>query len=1181
MLKSFHSLNLHSLHPLFSAFNDLSMLPSLFLHAKNRFRITSLYGASDALFLAEQARNKEAQQCIIVFTEEARHAQRLYEELSVFATNLRILIFPDWETLPYDHFSPHQDLISERLATLYHLLHQNCDIVLIPVTTALTRLPPPQFIQAHTFFVHHKQKMDLNALCHQCIQAGYESVKQVLRAGEFSRRGSIFDIFPMGSTVPYRLDFFDNEIENIRIFDVETQRSLKVIESVRVLPAREIPLDDTGILRFKERFQQFFEIDIHRCELARQVSHKLAPSGIEYYLPLFFDNLATIFDYLHANSLIILHHCPQKSIQQFWQETKSRYTLFRGDHLRPVLPPETLFINETEFFTYLKQYKRFDIIQADQSENHSEKAFFCPIKPFPVFHHEKKQENPFIYLKKFIHDFHAKVLFCVHTLGRREILSSTLHEYKIQFYLLESFEDFLKKEYGFYLLVAPIEQGFIFEEDSKKWALLTEGELFARALPRQKSQASSKQRRVTDQILRDLSEVKIHDPVVHENYGIGRYLGLCTLDLGEGESEFLALEYHGEDRLYVPVAHLHLISRYSGHHENVSLHRLGANTWDKTKRKALEKARDTAAELLNLYAKRALRKGYHFQIDWKEYETFAEDFGFEETPDQAQAIQAVIEDMTSDKPMDRLICGDVGFGKTEVALRAAFIALMDGKQVVLLVPTTLLAEQHYQNFSARFANYPVKIAEISRFKTKKEQTLVLKGVEEGSIDLIIGTHRLLQKDVLFKNLGLVIIDEEHRFGVRQKEQLKQLRTSVDILALTATPIPRSLSLSLEGMRDFSVIATAPQRRLAIKTFVTRFDHGIIREAIIRELRRGGQIYFLHNEIDTIHTIQEKLQTLVPEARVQIAHGQMPERELEHVMRDFYQQRFNLLLCTTIIETGIDVPTANTILINRADRFGLAQLHQLRGRVGRSHHQAYAYLLTPIEKESMNKQAQQRLEAIQNLDELGAGFYLALHDLEIRGAGEILGDAQSGEIHEVGFSLYTEMLNQAIKTLSQENNPDGQQQNENNGLHLVTEINLHTPALLPASYCDDVNERLTLYKRLANCEQLDQLDSLHQELIDRFGIPPESTQNLIEIHRLRILSQQLGIKELDANHKHIVIRFCKNPPIDTLKLIQLVQKDPTTFKFIGNEILKIDKAFSTVAERIKQIKEFIHFVNKKN
>lgn len=1155
------------------------MLLSHFPQVKNRLRVTSLSGASDALFLAEQALNQTDSDCLVILTEEARHAQRLYEELTVFAPQLRVFLFPDWETLPYDHFSPHQDLISERLATLYHLLHHHCDIVIVPVITALTYLPPLQFIRSQTFFVHRKQKIDREALTHQCIQAGYETVKQVLRAGEFSQRGSIFDIFPMGSTVPYRLDFFDNEVESIRIFDVETQRSLKVIESVRVLPAREIPLDEQSIQRFKDQFQKYFDLDPRRCELARQVGLKLAPSGIEYYLPLFFDDVATLFDYLSPNALIVLHHHVQQSIQQFWQETTSRYSLFRGDHTRPVLAPEHLFLNETAFFTHLKNYKRLDIISPDSTQPHTpEKIFACPIKPFPVFHQEKKQENPFLHLKHFLQDFKAKTLLCVRTLGRREIIASTLNEYKISFQLVDNFEEFTKKEQGFYLLIAAIDQGFIFDDTTTKWALLTEGELFARALPRQKSRIASKQRRVTDQMLRDLSEVKIHDPVVHENYGIGRYLGLCTLNLGEGESEFLALEYHGEDRLYVPVAHLHLISRYSGHHENVSLHRLGANTWEKTKRKAIEKARDTAAELLKLYAQRALRQGHRFNIDWKEYEVFAEDFGFEETPDQAQAIEAVIEDMISDKPMDRLICGDVGFGKTEVALRAAFIALMDGKQVVLLVPTTLLAEQHYQNFSARFANYPVKIAEISRFKTKKEQNLVLKGVAEGSVDLIIGTHRLLQKDVVFKNLGLVIIDEEHRFGVRQKEQLKQLRTSVDILALTATPIPRSLSLSLEGMRDFSVIATAPQRRLAIKTFVTRFDHGIIREAIIRELRRGGQVYFLHNEIDTIQAVQEKLQTLVPEARIQIAHGQMPERTLEHVMRDFYQQRFNLLLCTTIIETGIDVPTANTILINRADRFGLAQLHQLRGRVGRSHHQAYAYLLTPLEKESMNKQAQQRLEAIQNLDELGAGFYLALHDLEIRGAGEILGDAQSGEIHEVGFSLYTEMLNQAIKTLSQDQDAT---QDEQEGLPPVTEINLHTPALLPASYCDDVNERLMLYKRLANCDHHDQLDLLYQELIDRFGLPPESTKNLIEIHRLRILSQRLGIKELDASEKHIVIRFCKNPPIDTMKLIQLVQKTPNVYKFAGNEILKIEKPLLTVIERIEEIKEFIRFVDKKN
>ncbi|PIQ11982.1 MAG: transcription-repair coupling factor [Hydrogenophilales bacterium CG_4_9_14_3_um_filter_59_35] len=1122
----------------------------------SRKRYASLQGSSDALALAQLAGQKRP---LIILTETAADAQRLHDEIPYFAPALSVHLLPDWETLPYDQFSPHQDLISERLATLYQISQNACDVAIIPATTALYRLPPREFLAAHTFFLKQGAQLDLDALRGQLTLAGYTHVTQVISPGEYSVRGGIVDLFPMGSPLPYRIDLFDNEIESIRTFDADTQRSIYPVKDVRLLPAREFPLDKIGQDTFRRNFREKFEGDPSKSRLYKDVSAGLAPPGIEYYLPLFFESTATLFDYLPQDTLICQYHGLELAAQTFWRDTQSRYQLLRGDRDRPLLPPQELFLPVETLFAALKPYPRIEL-SADTQDS---------ALPLPSIQVDRRADNPVSRLQQFVADFDGRILLLAESLGRRETMLQFLAEHGLKPVPCETYADFQGSQEKFMLGVGPLNAGFVLPSlplapPHPSLAFITESELYATQV-RQIRRRDAARKSTVENMLRDLSEVRINDPVVHEQHGIGRYLGLVSLDLGEGETEFLLLEYAGGDKLYVPVSHLHLIGRYSGASpESAPLHKLGSGQWEKSRKKALKQARDTAAELLNLYAQRAARQGHVFKIKQRDYEAFAASFEFEETPDQAAAIQAVIEDMTAGKPMDRLICGDVGFGKTEVALRAAFVAVADGKQVAILVPTTLLAEQHFQNFSDRFAEFPIKIAELSRFRSAKEQTEALKGMAEGKIDIVIGTHKLIQKDIKFKNLGLVIVDEEHRFGVRQKERLKALRAEVDVLTLTATPIPRTLSMSLEGLRDFSVIATPPQRRLSIKTFVSPDSDGVIREAVLRELKRGGQIYFLHNEVETILNVREKLAKLLPEARIAVAHGQLRERELEHVMRDFYQQRFNLLLCSTIIETGIDIPTANTIIIHRADKFGLAQLHQLRGRVGRSHHQAYAYLLTPPGEEGITPQARKRLDAIQSLEDLGAGFYLSMHDLEIRGAGEILGESQSGEMQEIGFNLYTEMLNRAVKALKAGKEPDIDQP-----LGITTEINLHSPALLPNDYCGDVNERLTLYKRLANCASLEELDQLHEELIDRFGLLPSQASALLDTHRLRILAKPLGIIKIDASSGDILLQFIPNPPIDPVKIIQMIQSKPGC-KLAGPDRLKISREMPEVKNRMEEI-----------
>ena len=1112
-----------------------------------------LHGSSDALALARLAGTSRP---AVVFCAQATEAQRLKDEIAWFAPQLAVLLLPDWETLPYDHFSPHHDLVSERLATLYRIMREDFDVAIVPAATALTRLGPPSFLAGHSFFLKQGEALDLAALRSQLALAGYAHVTQVVAPGEYCVRGGLIDLFPMGSALPYRLDLIDEEIESIRSFDADTQRTLYKVPEIRLLPAREFPMDEAGRNQFRRSFRDTFEGDPSKSRIYKDVSNGVAPAGIEYYLPLFFEQTATLFDYLPKSATVCMHGQVHEALTEFSRDAQSRHQLLQGDRTRPLLPPAELFLGAEDFFVRAKNFARADF----------EAGSNAPVAhPLPELAVERRAADPLHRLKAFLAETPARVMLLAESPGRRETLSQYLAEYGLKPVPCAGFEEFRRSEVKLALGVAPLLAGFFL--DSEQLCFVTESELYAGTA---RSRAARDRTRVSsvEGMLRDLSELRSGDPVVHVQHGIGRYRGLVDLDLGEGAAEFLLLEYAEDNKLYVPVAQLHSIGRYSGGPpEQAPLHKLGGDQWDKAKRKAARAVRDTAAELLDLYARRATRQGHAFKLNQHDYEAFAEGFGFEETPDQAAAIAAAIENMKSGKPMDRLVCGDVGFGKTEVALRAAFVAVADNMQVAVLTPTTLLAEQHFHTFSDRFADWPIKLAELSRFRSGKETTTALKGLAGGEVDIAIGTHKLLQKDIKFKRLGLVIVDEEHRFGVRQKEALKALRAEVDVLTLTATPIPRTLAMSLEGLRDLSVIATAPERRLAIRTFVTPYSAGIIREAALRELKRGGQIFFLHNDVASIEVMREKLEKLLPEARIAVAHGQMRERDLERVMREFLQQRHNLLLCSTIIETGIDIPTANTILINRADKFGLAQLHQLRGRVGRSHHQAYAYLLT-LGEEALSAAAKKRLEAIQMMEELGSGFYLAMHDLEIRGAGEVLGESQSGEMQEVGFNLYADMLDHAVRSLKAGREPDLSQPFE-----VITEVNLHFPALLPASYCADVHERLVLYKRFANCDSAERVEAMQEELVDRFGDLPGAARALIESHRLRILGRSLGVARIDATPEFIQLQFVQHPPLDPAAVLKLVQKQ-RGWKLTGPTKLRVERVTSELVERALAVRQVL-------
>jgi transcription-repair coupling factor (superfamily II helicase) len=1146
-------------------FSDCFMdLPKL-LPGK-RYTLPQPAGSADALLLAALGLREKAEgRLTAIITSDASTAQRLLDEIAFFAPDLRCALFPDWETLPYDTFSPHQDLISERLATLWRISQRDketgADVVIVPATTALYRLAPPSFLAGYTFHFKVKQKLDEAKLKSQLTLAGYTNVSQVVSPGEYAVRGGLIDLFPMGSAVPYRVDLFDDEIDSIRTFDPDSQRSLYPVPEVRLLPGREFPMDDDARARFRNRWRELLDGDPTKSRIYKDIGNGVATAGIEYYLPLFFEETATVFDYLGSEATVVLHGDLEPAFQRFWQDTKDRYRLVKDAPDRPALPPEALFLATEQFYARANDYAQLAIRAA--IEDVADNAHFQKLGEMSVV---RGAEDPLARLKTHIRNTPHRVLLLAESDGRRESLLDFLRASSVSPPAFDSLEDFQTSNEKLGIATAALNTGFSWLAGDIDF--VTETELFAAGAVTRRRNKKQEQVSDVEALIKDLSELNVGDPVVHSAHGIGRYKGLVNMDLGQGTTEFLHLQYADDATLYVPVSQLQQISRYTGvSADEAPLHRLGSGQWEKAKRKAAEQVRDSAAELLNIYARRAAREGHAFRYSPDDYETFANDFGFEETADQRAAIHAVIQDMISPRPMDRLVCGDVGFGKTEVALRAAFIAITGGKQVALLAPTTLLAEQHYQTLVDRFAKWPVKVAEMSRFRSGKEITAAIKGIADGSIDIVVGTHKLLSQDVKFQRLGLLIIDEEHRFGVRHKEAMKAMRAEVDVLTLTATPIPRTLGMALEGLRDLSVIATAPQRRLAIKTFVRSESNGVIREAVLRELKRGGQVYFLHNEVETIQNRREKLEALLPEARIAVAHGQMPERELEKVMKDFIAQRYNLLLCSTIIETGIDVPSANTIVMSRADKFGLAQLHQLRGRVGRSHHQAYAYLMVP-DIEGLTKQASQRLEAIQQMEELGSGFYLAMHDLEIRGTGEVLGENQSGNMMEIGFQLYNEMLNEAVASLKAGREPDLLAP-----LNVSTEINLHAPALLPSDYCGDVHLRLSFYKKLATAKTTDQIDALLEEIVDRFGKLPAQAQTLIDVHRLRVIARPYGVVKVDAAPTVINITFKKDPPIDSMAIMHLIQKNKH-IKLAGNDKLRIERELKEPKDRAQMVRDVL-------
>ncbi|MGK8707316.1 transcription-repair coupling factor [Metapseudomonas otitidis] len=1097
----------------------------------------NLNGAALGLAIAEAA--SAARRFTLLLTADSQSAERLEQELGFFAPDLPVLHFPDWETLPYDLFSPHQDIISQRVASLYRLPELDHGVLVVPITTALHRLPPRRFLLGSSLVLDVGQKLDVEQMRLRLEGAGYRCVETVYEHGEFAVRGALIDLFPMGSDLPYRIDLFDDEIETLRTFDPETQRSVDKVESIRLLPAREFPLDKKAVTDFRGRFRERFDVDFRRCPIYQDLASGITPAGIEYYLPLFFEETETLFDYLPGNTQVFSLPGIEQAAEQFWSDVRSRYEERRVDPERPLVPPTELFLPVEDCFARLKASPRVVADPSDLEPGVGRERF--PTRALPDLAIEGKASEPLAALRRFLEEFPGRVLFSAESAGRREVLLELLARLKLRPQEVAGWPEFVASSERLAITIAPLDEGLLLDEPAL--ALVAESPLFGQRV----MQRRRRERRSDggDNVIKNLAELREGAPVVHIDHGVGRYLGLITLEIEGQAAEFLALQYAEEAKLYVPVASLHLIARYTGTDDALApLHRLGSETWQKAKRKAAEQVRDVAAELLDIYARRAARKGYAFKDPLADYATFSAGFPFEETPDQQAAIEAVVADMLAPKPMDRLVCGDVGFGKTEVAMRAAFVAVHSGKQVAVLVPTTLLAQQHYNSFRDRFADWPVRVEVMSRFKTAKEVEGAANELAEGKVDIVIGTHRLLQGDIRFKQLGLVIIDEEHRFGVRQKEQLKALRSKVDILTLTATPIPRTLNMAVAGMRDLSIIATPPARRLSVRTFVMEQQNTVIKEALLRELLRGGQVYYLHNEVKTIEKCAADLAELVPEARIGIGHGQMHERELEQVMSDFYHKRFNVLVASTIIETGIDVPSANTIIIERADKFGLAQLHQLRGRVGRSHHQAYAYLLTPPRKQ-MTEDAQKRLEAIANAQDLGAGFVLATHDLEIRGAGELLGEGQSGQIQAVGFTLYMEMLERAVKSIQK-----GEQPNLEQPLGGGPEINLRVPALIPEDYLPDVHARLILYKRIASAADEDGLKELQVEMIDRFGLLPEPTKNLVRLTLLKLQAEKLGIKKVDAGPQGGRIEFAADTCVDPLVLIKLIQGQPKRYKFEG-------------------------------
>jgi transcription-repair coupling factor (superfamily II helicase) len=1133
--------------------HDLPLLPS---RAQLSIRWGQLYGSAASLWLAEAAR--KASGPLLAVAADALHAARIEEELRFFcAAGTYIESFPAWETLPYDLFSPHPDIVSQRLRMLSMLPKLSRGIVIVDLETLLQRLAPRAYIDAHAFDLPVGQSLDLAAFRERLSGAGYVASSQVMAPGEFAVRGSIIDLYPMGSSSPYRIDLFDDEVESIRVFDPDTQRSGERVQALRLLPAREFPLTADGIQGFKRRFRNRFAGDLTRMPVYRDIAEGAPPAGIEYYLPLFFEATATLFDYLPANTLVATDVDVEAFAEQAFGEIRARHDQRSHDTERPILEPQEVFMPVAELLERLAALRRIAVsrVELDPLTQALPHQNFLTRAP-PSLRIDPRGEEPARELTNFLGQFQGRTLIAAESAGRREMLLDILQRRNIRPQLVASWSAFVAGDAPLAITVSPISTGLLLSEPPL--ALVAEEQLFGEQARQERRRRRPE--RDPEKIIRDLTDLHPGSPVVHEDYGVGRYIGLTTLDVGGLTSEFLVLEYADGDKLYVPVQALDLVSRYTGAPaESAPLHKLGGDAWDKAKKKAAQRIRDTAAELLDLYSRRAARQGEQLAANEADLRAFETAFPFEETPDQAQAIAAVVDDLASGRPMDRVVCGDVGFGKTEVALRAAFVAVQAGKQVAVLVPTTLLAQQHYQTFADRFADWPVKVESLSRFRSGREVNQVLQDLENGRTDIVVGTHRLLQSAVRFNRLGLLIIDEEHRFGVKDKEKLKQLRAEVDVLTLTATPIPRTLNMAMGGLRELSLITTPPAARLSIKTFVSQWDSATIREACLREIRRGGQIYYVHNSVDTIEKAARAVAELVPEARIAVGHGQMRERELEQIMLDFYHQRCNMLVCTTIVESGIDVPSANTIIIDRADKLGLAQLHQLRGRVGRSHHQAYAYLLTPS-RNAMTADAVKRLEAIESLEDLGAGFTLATHDLEIRGAGELLGEEQSGQIQEIGYALYMEMLERAVKALKSGKIPQLDQP-----LHQGPEVDLHVPALLPDNYLPDVHLRLVMYKRIAAAETGAELDELQVEMIDRFGLLPVPAKNLFRIAALKQAARALGLRKIDIGPGSGSVTFESDTRVEPATLIRYVQLNSRTHRLEGGTRLR----FTHQAEKEEQ------------
>jgi len=1121
-----------------------------------------LIGASTALAAAELAAGLDAP--LVVLADDPRQADQLEAEIRFFSgNNVEVRHFVEWETLPWDSFSPHQDIISERLSVLAAMPGMRRGIIVASAPVLLQRLPPVDYVAARSLSLKNGQTLAREPFIKSLADAGYLRVPQVSEHGEFAVRGSLIDVFPMGSTMPVRIDFFDDDVESLRYFAADTQLSGEVVAALDILPAREVPFDADAIRAFRERYRERFEGQPAKSRVYSDVSEGIAHGGIEYYLPLFFDTTAGLVDYLPDNCVVLAPQGLESVLEQTWLEIEERYEICRLDPERPILSATETFAAPADLLSQLRQHRQ--IRYSAQSLAEHPCSTNLPTKLPPALKIEARYEDAAGALMQFLDSFRGRVLFSSDSAGRREQIFDLLAGRNLDLIRVDDWATFLAATQRVGVAVAPLENGVLLPH--AEVAIVSEQQLFGERV-RQKN----RRRRIErdpETIIRQLNDLQAGSPVVHAEYGIGRYLGLTTLEAGGIDAEFLELEYADSDKLYVPVHALELISRYTGASaDNAPLHRLGSDQWAKARKRAINKIRDVAAELLDIYARRAARLGHPFKWPQSDYRAFEDDFPFEPTEDQARTIDEVLQDLASDQPMDRVVCGDVGFGKTEVALRASFAAVHGGKQVAILVPTTLLAQQHGQTFRDRFAEWPVRIEVLSRFQSAKEVKAIVAGLRSGNVDIVIGTHRLLQHTSDIKNVGLVIIDEEHRFGVRHKEAIKSLRSEIDVLTLTATPIPRTLNMTLGGIRDMSLITTPPAERLAVKTFVTEWNDVLVREACLREIKRGGQVYFIHNRVEDIARIGERLTKLVPEAKIRVGHGQMPERELEQVMLDFYHRRFNILLCTTIIESGIDVPTANTIIINRADRFGLAQLHQLRGRVGRSHHRAYAYLVAPP-KAVMTADAIKRLEAIDSLEDLGSGFTLATHDLEIRGAGELLGDTQSGQIQEIGFSLYTELLGRAVASLKSGREPD-----LDGPLHAGVDINLHVPALLPDDFVPDVHLRLILYKRVSACTTHEELRELQVELIDRFGLLPDAAKNLVRIAAIKQTATALGIEKIDAADSGGYIVFAKRSHIDPVALVSLVQNDSRTYTLKGSHRLQFRQELGTIETRFIAIEKLL-------